>query len=823
MPENSSKRRIMNPIAALLLAPLAIVTASARAEDLRGEIVVDLTQPGAAFPRTMHGVFFEDINYAADGGLYAELIQNRSFEHGERLYAWNPIAPTGAAKLAIEQQEPLNANNPRFLRISAKELGAGAANHGYGGIYIEQDKKYRASVFARAIDGTSKLRLVLIDKNSEPIGEIVLPDLTDKWQKLSGEITATRSAPDARLAVQLERAGVFDVDMVSLMPVETFRSRPNGLRKDLAQLLADMKPGFLRFPGGCIVEGRDLANAYRWKDTIGDVSERKQNANLWASRESPQYHQTYGLGFFEFFQLCEDIGAEPLPVLNCGMACQFRGGAHAPLDELESWVQDALDLVEFASGPATSPWGAKRAAMGHPEPFNLKYLGIGNEQWSDEYFRRYKVFYDAIHPKYPDLKLVSTAGPQAEGDSFNYAWGRFATDTPADLVDEHYYRSPAWFLANHRRYDSYVRGGPKVFAGEFAAHGLGRRNNMEAALAEAAFMTGLWRNADVVDMACYAPLLARHGNVQWQPDLIWFDNARSYGTPSYYVQQLYSKHLPERMAPAAVDAAPSQPRSLRGRIGVGTWRTQAEFKDIKVASRGKTIYEFEPTKGLDGWDKYNGDWSLVDGAIRQTSEAENVRLLIGNPEWKDYTLTLKARKLAGNEGFLITFASTNPDAPSWWNLGGWNNTLHGLEMQGAAAVQTQGRIETDRWYSIRIEVRGPKVYCYLDDQLVQEFQQQPHPSLYAAAGYNDSKQELVLAVANPTADPVDAALQVKGRQLAAAPGFAETLAADDPAAENSLDQPQRIAPVQTSAELSGPEHRYRFQPYSFTILKLPTE
>jgi alpha-L-arabinofuranosidase len=651
----------------------------------------------------------------------------------------------------------------------------------------------------------------------------VLSGLTDKWQKLSGEITATRDASAARLEVQFASPGVYDIDMVSLFPAETFRNRSNGLRKDLAQLLADIKPGFLRFPGGCIVEGRDLDNAYRWKDTIGDVSERKQNANLWTNRESPQYHQTYGLGFFEFFQLCEDIGAEPLPVLNCGMACQFRGGAHAPLDELEPWVQDALDLVEFANGPATSPWGAKRAAMGHPEPFNMKYLGVGNEQWSDEYFRRYKVFYNAIHPKYPDLKLVSTAGPQAEGDSFNYAWGRFATDTPADLIDEHYYRPPNWFLANHRRYDTYVRGGPKVFAGEFAAHGVGRRNNMEAALAEGAFMTGLWRNADVVDMACYAPLFARHGNVQWAPDLIWFDNSRAYGTPSYYVQQLYSKHLPARMASATVDAAPSKPQPLRGRIGVGTWRTQAEFKDIKVTSGGKTLYEFDPAKGLDGWDERNGDWAIVDGVLQQTSEAENVRLLTGDEDWQDYTLTLKARKLAGAEGFLITYASTNPDTPSWWNLGGWNNTLHGLEMSGATAAQTPGKIETGRWYDIRIEVRGPKVSCYLDDKLVQEFELKSHPSLYAAAGYNDSKNELVLAVANPTADAVDTSLQVKGRQLSAEPGLAETLATDDPAAENSLDQPQRVAPVQASAELEGPEHRYKFQPYSLTILKLPTE
>ncbi|HEX6963431.1 MAG TPA: alpha-L-arabinofuranosidase C-terminal domain-containing protein [Lacipirellula sp.] len=810
-----------SPLRILVIA--AVLQSAAAGEQLQGKIVVDLSQPGPAFPRTMHGIFFEDINYAADGGLYAELIQNRSFEHRERMYAWRPAAPSEAIELVIADEAPLNDNNRHYLRVTAKQNGAAVANSGYDGISVKAGEEYNVSVYARSADGSSDFRVALVDQSGDSLGEVVLTGVMDKWQKLSGVITPSRDASDAQLQLQFQREGVYDVDMVSLFPAETFRGRKNGLRADLAQLLADLQPGFLRFPGGCIVEGSGLANAYRWKDTIGDVAQRKQNWNLWAERQSPQYHQTYGLGFFEYFQLCEDIGAEPLPVINCGMACQFRGGGLIPLEELDPWVQDALDLIEFANGPPTSPWGARRAAMGHPEPFNMKYLGIGNEQWSEEYFQRYRVFYRAIHPKYPELKLISTAGPQAEGDSFSYAWGRFATDTPADLVDEHYYRSPNWFLANHRRYDSYVRDGPKVFAGEFAAHTMGRRNNLEAALAEAAFMTGLWRNADVVDMACYAPLFARIGNVQWTPDLIWFDNDRSFGSPSYYVQQLYSKNLPELMAPATVDASPSKPQPLRGRIGVGTWRTQAEFKDIKVVSGDKTLYEWSPDKGLEDWAEHNGDWSSADGVLRQTSEAENVRLFTGETDWTDYTLSLKARKLAGAEGFLISFASTDPDTPVWWNLGGWNNTLHGLEMHGVTVMQRPGKIEQGRWYEIRIEVRGPKVSCYLDDELVQEYELKPHPSLYAAAGYNEPENELVLAVANPTRDAVETTIATKGRELAAEPGAAEVLAGDDPSLENSLDEPRRLAPERSSAELEGAERRYTFRPYSLTILKLKTE
>jgi alpha-L-arabinofuranosidase len=370
----------------------------------------------------------------------------------------------------------------------------------------------------------------------------------------------------ARLVLLATAKGHVDLDVVSLFPEHTFKNRRNGLRADLAQMLADMHPAFLRFPGGCIVEGMDLPNRYQWKDTLGDIAERPQNWNRWQDairgQTAPQYYQTYGLGFLEYFQFCEDLGCEPLPILNCGMACQFQSKQLVPLDQLDPFVQDALDLIEFANGELTTTWGAKRAALGHPAPFNLKLIGVGNEQWGEQYFERYSIFYKAIKAKYPGIRIVTGAGPGVDGgelDRWKLAWDKFKNGTPADLVDEHYYRPPQWFLDNAARYDTQDRYGPKVFAGEFAAHDRNRRNTLRAALAEAAFMTGLVRNSDAVAMSSYAPLFAKAGAFQWAPDLIWFDNTRVYGSPSYYVQALFAKNRPDVALPITVESAASAP------------------------------------------------------------------------------------------------------------------------------------------------------------------------------------------------------------------------------------------------------------------------
>lgn len=541
------------PAAALVLVLVA------SAADVPVKVTVDVNQPGHAVSPLLHGVFFEDINYAADGGLYAELVQNRSFEHAESLYAWGTVNRGGRGGVTIESSNPLNAKNPHYARLTIRDAGKGfgVANYGYAGIPVRAGENYLASVRARGEVGA--LTAVLEDETGRVLVSAKFDAVEATWKTFEVTLKASGPANHARLVILATAAGKVDLDVVSLFPENTFKQRRNGLRADLAGAVVEMKPAFIRFPGGCIVEGKDLANRYQWKDSIGDIAERPENWNRWQDairhQTAPQYYQTYGLGFFEYFLFCEDIGAEPVPILNCGMACQYQSKQLVPLDELGPYVQDALDLIEFANGPVTSTWGAKRAAMGHPEPFNLKYLGIGNEQWGEDYFARYKIFTDALVTRHPEIKLTSAAGPGVDDKSWQLAWEKFRTVVPAHVVDEHYYRPPQWFLENATRYDRQDRNGPKVFAGEFAAHEPDRRSTLRAAVSEAAFMTGLVRNSDIVTMTSYAPLLARAGAIQWQPDLIWFDNTRVYRTASYHVQALFSRNRPDVVLPVSVEGA----------------------------------------------------------------------------------------------------------------------------------------------------------------------------------------------------------------------------------------------------------------------------
>ncbi|HEY4323150.1 MAG TPA: alpha-L-arabinofuranosidase C-terminal domain-containing protein, partial [Mucilaginibacter sp.] len=427
---------------------------------------------------------------------------------------------------------------------------------------VKKDNRYNFSVLSKLSGGPgTTLQIDLVNAKGETIGSTTVTPSSKEWKKYTASFVATETEPKAKLKVLLKGAGAVDLDMISLFPQNTWKQRPGGLRADLVQKLADLKPGFLRFPGGCIVEGRELDTRYRWKKTLGDIAERKMIINRWntefAHRPAPDYYQSFGLGFFEYFQLAEDIGASPLPIINCGMACQFNTCEVVPLNELGPYVQDALDLIEFANGPVTSTWGKKRAALGHPRPFNLKMMGVGNEQWGPQYIERYKIFEKAIHTKYPQIKLVSSLGPSPNGETFDYLNTTFR-QLKANLLDEHYYQSPQWFLDHANRYDNYDRNGPKIFAGEYAAQSVAtvspdNKNNWKCAMSEAAFMTGLERNADVVAMASYAPLFAHVEGWQWTPNLIWFDNLRSYATPNYYVQQLFSVNKGTDVVPLTLD------------------------------------------------------------------------------------------------------------------------------------------------------------------------------------------------------------------------------------------------------------------------------
>ncbi|MBD0725299.1 alpha-L-arabinofuranosidase [Flavobacterium sp. L1I52] len=538
-------------------AVFGLLLSSFLATAQKTNLTVDLTKSVAKIQPTMYGVFFEDINFAADGGLYAEMVKNRSFEFNVPLMGWSqPNSSTQSMNkdsgIALPMQASADRLNDDFCRVTINnDKVYQIINEGFRGMGIKKDAKYNLSLKAANHDNAiKKIIIQFIDANKNVLGETMIVPSSSDWKDYSAQLTATAAEAKAQLKISFEGTGIIDLDMISLFPEETWKNRKNGLRKDIVQLLYDLKPGFIRFPGGCIVEGMTLDNRYQWKKTVGPIEDRETMINRWnvefKQKQAPDYFQSFGLGFFEYFQLSEDLGAQPLPILSCGIACQYNSGELVPMEELDPYVQDALDLIEFANGAVTTKWGKLRADMGHPNPFNLKFIGVGNEQWGPQYIERYKVFAKAIKSKYPNITIVSGAGPSPDGAMFDYGWEELKKMN-AEIVDEHYYKNPEWFKENAARYDKYDRKGPKVFAGEYAAHPKGvedgfKENNWLAALSESAFMTGLERNADVVHLTSYAPLMAHVEAYQWAPDMIWFDNLNSYGTANYYVQKMYSNN-----------------------------------------------------------------------------------------------------------------------------------------------------------------------------------------------------------------------------------------------------------------------------------------
>ena len=558
---------------------------------------------GAPIQSTMYGIFFEDINYAADGGLYGELVKNRSFEFPQHLMGWQAFGCVDVC-----DDGPFE-RCPHYVVLSApghQDRRTGLVNEGYFGIGVQQGELYRFSVWAKAPKGDGALRVQLINEQSmderQELVEEVLDITSADWRKYTLTLTSPVTLKHAKLRIFLKGSNAVALEHVSLFPVNTFKNRENGMRRDLAQALADLHPGIFRFPGGCIVEGTDLDTRYQWKNTIGPVENRPLNQNRWEHtfdhRYYPDYYQSYGLGFFEFFQLSEDIGAEPLPILSVGLACQYqnweKADAHVPLDELQPYIDDCLDLIEFANGPANSKWGKIRAEMGHPAPFNMKYIGVGNEQWGEFYYERLKPFVAAIRAKYPNIKIVGTSGPVPEDvpdNTFRFEDGWKAMKAlKADLVDEHYYRDEEWFLTHGLRYDGYDRKGPKVFAGEYACHGKGKKwNHYEAAILEAAFMTGFERNADIVHMTTPAPLFAHVDGWQWRPDQIWYDQTQMFRTVSYYVQQMYATNAGTHVLPLTMDKRPvANQEGQNGLFASAAFDKNTGEVIIKVANTSRT-------------------------------------------------------------------------------------------------------------------------------------------------------------------------------------------------------------------------------------------
>ncbi|THV30708.1 alpha-L-arabinofuranosidase C-terminal domain-containing protein [Glycomyces paridis] len=811
--------RAVTLAAAAAVAISSLTASEAAAQDADARIDVDLSD-ATAISDELYGLFYEDINHAADGGLYAELVQNRSFEFSAAdegsyhpLTAWQV---TGTA--AVADEHPLNDANPSYLSAAA---GTAIVNAGYNtGMAFADGDDYDLSVWASA-DAPTELRVALLDADGNPLSatEKIRVKGNGQWKRYEAELTADADATTGRLAVTT--TGAADLDMVSLFPEDTYRGRENGLRADLAELIADLDPGFLRFPGGCIVNTGSFdpdsrERAYNWKDTVGPVEERPTNHNFWG------YNQSYGLGYFEYFQFAEDIGAEPLPVVPVGVTGCGDSAEITDPEELDRWVQDTLDLIEFANGPVTSEWGSVRASMGHRKPFGLEKIGLGNEEYKEQYYANYPAFQDAIREAYPDIEIVANSGVDDTGDVFDRSW-EFAREQGADLVDEHYYNSPEWFFSNNERYDSYDRQGPHVFVGEYAS----RSNTWWSALSEASYLTGIERNGDVVDMASYAPLLSNIDYVDWAPDMIWFDNHRTVKSASYEVQHLFANNAGDEVLASTLDASPIASPDIAGGIGLATWNTAATYDDVTVTGAdGAPLFADDFADGAADWTvggNTAGVWEAADGAYSQTALVEDARSTAGSADWSNYTLELQATKTAGSEGFLVMFGVQGTGDYYWWNLGGWNNTTSAVEKATGGGKSTLVNhdtvIETGRTYDLKIEVSGRTITGYVDGveafSVVDEQQIEP---LYQVVTRDERTGEITLKVVNAQDRAMTTDVNLDGRTLK---DKAEvTTIACDPACDNLLGEEQVAYPVTEQVRGLGNEFTYEFEPYSVTFITL---
>ncbi len=821
-----SRSRVL--VAVLVASTLVALPGTGQAAETNYTITVDTAAAGPDISDTMYGVFFEDINRAADGGLYAELVQNRSFEYDRAdNAAYTPLtgwAPRSGDPQVRDDAGRLNERNRRYLSLP---LPGGIINAGYNsGIRVEKGKRYDFSVWARA-EG-AQLTAALTDPAGANLADPLRIQVAGGWQRHTGTFTARTASSTGRLLVSGAGAGTVALDMVSLFPRDTYKNRPNGMRRDLADKIAALRPGFVRFPGGCLVNtgshyGYEAPNwerrrSYQWKDTIGPVEQRATNANFWG------YNQSYGIGYYEYFQFAEDIGAMALPVVPALVTGCGQNQATDDPALLARHIQDTLDLIEFANGPADSTWGRKRAEMGHPEPFGLTHLAVGNEEnLPDEYFARFTRFRAAIEARYPDVTVVGNSGPDDAGGTFDRLW-QLNRDAGVEMVDEHYYNSPTWFLQNNDRYDSYDREGPKVFLGEYAS----QDNRLRNALAEAAYMTGLERNADVVRLASYAPLLANEDYVQWRPDMIWFNNRASWGSASYEVQRLFMTNVGDRVVPSTATGTPStEDEPITGAVGLSTWATAASYDDVVVTSADGAALFADDFSGTDAnWTNVSGRgvWTVADGRYTQTdAAAENTMVTAGDPAWRDYDLNVKATKQSGREGFLVAFGVKDTGNYYWWNLGGWNNTQSAVEKAeggGKSTLISNGTtVETGREYDLRVQVRGRTVTLFLDGQKWGEFTDDTKVEPFRQVVTRDDRTgELVVKVVNAQDDAARTTVDL-GSARVDRKARVTTLAGDPDDVNTQYTTP--IAPRESTVDVAA-TFTHTFPPNSVTFIRIKT-
>lgn len=793
---------------------LAVACALMPAQSAPAHLVVDAGHPGVKISPALYGLMTEEINHSYDGGLYGELIQNRSFKDNAQDPAhWSLVQEgSGAGEIALDTAQPVNSALSVSLKLMANAASAaqrvGVANEGYWGIPVKPNTSYRASFYAKG-DVAGPLTISIESSDGQTIhAKAQVAHISSAWAHYSVTLKTGKVTPSTanRFVISTNAPGTVWLSLVSLFP-PTFHNRPNGNRVDLMQKMAAMKPAFLRFPGGNYVD----PGHYQWKITLGPISQRTGHPGAWGYRSSD------GLGLLEFFLWCEDLKMEPVLAVTDGRGWLPRTGDVAPL------VQDALDEIEYATGSVGSKWGAKRAADGHPAPFPLRFIEVGNEDFFDPlpvYEARFAKFYDAIRAKYPALQIIATRGIK---------------DRRPDIVDDHYYRSAVAMENDAHHYDEYDRTGPKIFVGEWATTEGSPTPTMQAALGDAAWLTGLERNSDLVILSCYAPLLVNvnRGARQWGTNLIGYDALNSFGSPSYYMQTMFNNNRGDVVLPVDIaqpDAAPVTAAALpKGAVGVGTWATQAEFKDITVTHGGATLYQSHLDTGDADWKLGAGTWAVQAGALQQTDGATDCRAVVGSADWTDYTYSVKARKLSGAEGFLVLFHVQNRDDFIWWNIGGWQNSRSGLERSAGGAKTELGpsapvTVETGRWYDIKIEVEGRQIRCFLDGKLITQAMDRPaytQTPLFATASRELKTGDVILKVVNTAADSQPLQIDLRGVPTVGRTATGQVLAGQ-PQDVNTIDAPEKVAPKLVIIKNAGKTFTHEFPAHSVSVIRLKT-
>ncbi len=757
----------------------------------------------------LYGIFFEDLNHAADGGLYAEMVQNRSFEFCavdnpsyHPLMAWEKIEKKySRMQWWIQDSHPYSRRNPHYLVCEVFEtgMGAGVRNTGFTpGMYLQKGEKYRFSCLA-ATDGRGELPLRIVLENDEgkslEQADIVVSNGT-VWNRYEAEITAQETTTAGNLSIYIEAVGRLYLDMVSLFPQKTFMQQRNGLRADIATLLADLKSRFMRFPGGCLVHdgsihAEDRDSLYRWKNTIGVLEERPARRNNWG------YNQTLGLGYYEYFCFCEEIGAKPLPVLPAGYDPHHQ--RKVPFDQLDEWIQEALDLISFANDDASAQWGRIRCELGHPEPFGLEYIGIGNEEVGEGFFERYPYFHKAIKEKYPDIQIIASSGPFAAGGEYEKGWN-CARRNHADLVDEHYYMAPEWFLANHHRYDSFDEKEPKVFLGEYASWG----NTWYNALIEASYMTGMERNSEKVGLACYAPLLCNVNYINWKPDMIWFNNHQAYGTANYYVQKLFMNHQGDdriELEMTGIEDSVTLQDDPKGGFGLRIEPdTVVRYSRIMVEDiQNGTIWK-------DSEVYFVGDKAEQYLSADPDARVVTKDILLHTVESDHYSITMKGEMLYGRRGFMLQYGNRDEKNRYQWEIGGWQNMDSALTQdiagRNSCLTQSSFTVAADREYELKLEIEGRHLKAYIDGELIHEIHHAPVKiePLYTAASVDHKTGDIIVKLVNVQKRPIDTVLHMEGIEQAKGTAYIMSgFALED---ENSFAEPLKVSPREEEIQLT---------------------